>query len=501
MRLTPLLLLIPLVALAADYPQWGRDPSRNMIADEKDLPATCDPGKVNPDTGALDLSSAKNIKWAVKLGNQTYGNPTVAAGKVFVGTNNDSPRDKRFTAGDMALDYSILYCFNEADGKFLWQLAVPKLSGGKNVDWEGIGICSSPAVDVAEGRVYVVTNRCELVCLDINGMANGNDGPFKDEGKYSAINGKPIEPGPTDADIIWVYDMYNEHGVFPHYQSASSPLLAGDKVYACTSNSRDWAGHIPQPNAPALICVDKKTGALLGVEKSGISKNTFNSNWSSPAFGLMGDQAQVIFGGGDGWCYGFAANPVDGVLKELWQFDANPPERRMKNGKPIKYGQTEGPSEIVGTPVFHNGRVFVATGQNPENGDGPGALSCIDASNGAKVWVFDEISRSLSTPSISGDLLFVADFAGYLYCLDVNTGKQHWKHDTEGRIWGSTLLADGKVWIGTEQGEVLCFAATKEKKPLGKSTFEGQVLSTPIAANGVLYVCTEKFLYAISEKK
>ena len=76
-------------ALAADdWPMWGHDASRNMVSADKDLPVSIDPGKPKED-GTIDLSTvSKNVKWVSKLGTQTYGNPTVSSGKVFLGTNN-----------------------------------------------------------------------------------------------------------------------------------------------------------------------------------------------------------------------------------------------------------------------------------------------------------------------------------------------------------------------------------------------------------------------------
>src|SRR3954467_41475 len=83
------------VAIAADWPQRGRDPSRNMVADEKGLPATCEPGtvKTTERKSTIDLSGAKNIKWAAALGGTTNSSPVIAGGRIIVGTNNDAPRD------------------------------------------------------------------------------------------------------------------------------------------------------------------------------------------------------------------------------------------------------------------------------------------------------------------------------------------------------------------------------------------------------------------------
>jgi outer membrane protein assembly factor BamB len=179
----------------------------------------------------------------------------------------------------------------------------------------------------------------------------------------------------------------------------------------------------------------------------------------------------------------------------------------MHNGKRLKYGSNDGPSEIVATPVFHEGKVYVAIGQNPENGDGDGGLSCIDASKtgditqSGKVWQFEKIGRSTSSASVAGDLLFIPDFAGYLYCIDAKNGKLYWKHDCEAHIWGGALVADGKVYVATEAGALIVFAAEQTEKVLGTSNFDGSIFSTPVAADGVLYLATEKFLYAIAEKK
>jgi outer membrane protein assembly factor BamB len=315
--------------------------------------------------------------------------------------------------------------------------------------------------------------------------------------------------------VLWCYDMRDELGVFPRNMTSSSVLVVGGRLYVTTSNGVDWTGkHLPAPNAPALICLDKKSGKLLARERSGISARTWVCNWSSPAHGTAGGRAMVVFGAGDGFCYGFVPDPApkdpsDGVgtLRELWRFDCNPPARRIKDGHPIKYGLPNGPSEVIATPVFVGGRVYLAVGQEPEQGDGVGCLNCIDASKAGDisstglVWRYDKIGRSLSTAALAAGLLYVGEFSGIVHCFDAATGTHLWAHDTEGHIWGGALAADGKVYVGNENGVVSILAATREKRILGTIDLKDAIYSSPIAANGVLYIATQSNLYALRNGK
>src|SRR5215212_9149231 len=147
----------------ADQPQWGEAWSRNMVSSEKNLPDSFDP------------KTGKNIKWSIKLGTETYSTPMVAGGRVYIGTNNQETRDPKHSG-----DSGVLMCFDEKNGNLLWQLVVPKREEDPYLDWPKTGM-SSPA-SVEGDRVYVVNNRGEVLCLDARGLANGNDGPFTDEG-------------------------------------------------------------------------------------------------------------------------------------------------------------------------------------------------------------------------------------------------------------------------------------------------------------------------------
>lgn len=500
---------------AQDWAQWGGTPERNMYSPATGLPHVFTKGaaaeiKINPTTEAVERSNLQNVKWVAKIGSQSYGNVTVARGRVFIGTNNEPPRDPRHPG-----DRSILLCLDEATGELQWQQVISKLASGKVNDWESLGLLSSPTIE--GDRVYIVSSRCELLCLDINGMRNGNDGPFKEEAKYVVKDvildkGKPterpappIEPGPKDGDIIWRYDIMDELGVFPHNASDGAPLIVGDLIYINSANGQDWThSNIPSPNAPSLIAVNKRTGELAGEDDAKIGPRILHGLWSSPSAGVVNGRQLVFFGGGDGVCYAFDSKPakegdVD-YLKRVWWYDCNPSDR-----KKFQYPDARGPSEINATPVFWKNRVYTAVGQDPEHGEGVGILTCIDATKtgditgSGKLWSYDKIHRSLSTVSITPDgLLFVADFSGYLYCFDAENGALHWTHDLKAHIWGSTLVADGKVYIGTEDGDLAVFQATKEKRLLSTTNLGAPVYSTPVVANGVLYVASNTHLFAFA---
>ena len=226
---------------STDWPMWGGTPDRNMVSSMKGLPTN------------WDVKSKKNVKWVAQLGSQTYGNAVVSGGMVFVGTNNEGVRDPKITG-----DKGVLMAFRESDGEFMWQMVHDKLAAGRVNDWPYQGVASSPLVE--GDRVYYVSNRAELVCLDTQGFRDKeNDGPVTDE-KLT---------GETNADVVWRFDMIEEVGSLPHNLANSSPVSYGDLIFVSTSNGQDESHvNVPSPKAPAIIAVNKKTGKIAWEENS-----------------------------------------------------------------------------------------------------------------------------------------------------------------------------------------------------------------------------------------
>ena len=82
--------------------------------------------------------------------------------------------------------------------------------------------------------------------------------------------------------------MLEEVGSYPHNLSNSSPVMHGDLIYLSTSNGQDESHvHIPSPQAPSIIAVNKNTGKLVWEDNS-VQDRILHGQWSTPAVGTIG---------------------------------------------------------------------------------------------------------------------------------------------------------------------------------------------------------------------
>ena len=447
-----------------DWPMWGGTPDRNMVSSMKGLPLD------------WDVKTKKNVKWVADLGSQSYGNPVVAGGMVFVGTNNELVRDKA-----QGGDRGVLMAFRESDGQFMWQQTHVKLEAGRANDWPFQGVASSPLIE--GDHLYYVSNRGVVLKLDIQGFRdNENDGPVKDE-KLT---------GQSDADIVWQFDMLEEVGAYPHNLANSSPVAWGNLIFVSTSNGQDESHvNVPSPKAPSIIAINKETGKLVWEDNS-VEERILHGQWSTPSVATIGGVVQVISAQGDGWVRGYEA--LSG--KKLWEFDTNP--------KDSVWPRTR--NEIIATPVIVGDVVYLANGQDPEHGEGVGHMYAIDATKrgdittSGKLWQYSKIRRTIGTAAVADGLVYIADFSGFLHCLDAKTGTPYWVHDVFAAVWGSPFLVDGRVYLGDEDGDVVVLAHGKEKKVLAEMNMGSAVYGTIVPANGTIYLNNRSQLFALAIK-
>lgn len=487
----------PANGLEDSWPMAGGSPGRNAALSAASLKLGFDP------------EQGDGVLWTVPLGSQTYGNPVVAQGRVFIATNNSNGYRPGHPGAE---DRGVLLCFDAEDGAFRWQLTREKLPGGSAVDWPLTGICSTPCID--GDRLYVMTNRCELMCLDVEGFEDGeNDGPVVDE----------VDRDSQDADIVWTLDFVERFGVQPHNTATSNPLVYGDLVYTLTSNGVDESHErIPAPEAPSFVAVNKRSGEVVW-QVTDVSARVLHGQWASPALGVVQGQAQVYFPGGDGWLYAYDA--LTGEL--LWKCDLNP---KASVWNAMGRGDR---NTIVATPVFHQDSVLIAVGDDPEFGDGIGHLWRIDATkrgdvslelgeagkagepnpNSAVIWHYGGLDtdgsvtgeegaevfrRTISSVVVTEGLVLVPDFSGRLHAVDWDSGKRLWEVDLLSAIWASPVVIGQQILLADEDGELTVFPLQREApEPTSEILFGSAIYGAPAFVNGVLFVADREKLYAL----
>ena len=284
-----------------------------------------------------------------------------------------------------------------------------------------------------------------------------------------------------------------------------------------------------------------------------------HGQWANPTYAEIKGVPQVMYPGGDGWLRSF--KPDTGEM--LWSFDANPKGSKYELGgkstksdfigTPVIYdnkiyiGTGQDPEHFEG--IGHFWCIDVAGKKGDVSPD-----LVTDAKkdppdtkpnpNTAVAWHYGGeekhqfakrdyvFGRTMSTACIVDDVCYISELAGYLHCLDAKTGKKYWQFDLKSAIWGSAYYVDGKIFIGNEDGDLFVFK--HEKKPevmdevelaskeadekaankkvsevkkavdkrykIDKIAIDEIIRSTPVVANGVLYIMTETKLFAVGKK-
>jgi outer membrane protein assembly factor BamB len=336
--------------------------------------------------------------------------------------------------------------------------------------------------------LYYVTAECQLRCLDTQGLRNAEqDVRAREEALRDNVA----------ANVLWELDLCARLGVFPHETSNSEVLPAGDLLIVSTSNGQN-EGHtrVPSPLAPSLIAVDKRSGEVIW-SAVGAGEHVLHGQWSSPVAANVNGRLQVLFGGGDGWLRAYDA-PTG---RELWRFDGNPKDARW-----LPRPGVLSRNSIIASPVFADGRVFLAMGEDPLHGNGPSFIYAIspdgqgDITRSRVLWTSGEVGRVVGTPIVKSGLLYVGDLGGTLRCLDATTGAHLWEHKTNEAIWGCLFLAGDRLYVGNVAGEMNVLRAGRRKELMSQFEMDAPLYSRASLVGDTLYLATANRLYLIAAK-
>ncbi|ANM31292.1 hypothetical protein ABI59_19505 [Acidobacteria bacterium Mor1] len=461
-------------ALAGDWNQW-RGPQRNGVSPESGIPGSWTPGP----------GGNGNVVWRqatdVNRTSETSSGARDSGSVVVVGTRTAEPR-VFFMHSMTARQTSRMIALDDRNGGFLWDY-VTQVYGGN-----GFSICpnhqgaSTPYVDLAGRRIYYGTKEGRLQALDFDGN----------------LVWRRLTQGNTPGEDP------NAFGVTIHNCGNGSPLLRDGRLIFHLS------AHYGEPeNRPKVVALNPDTGGTLWTYAPTYRRGLLHGSWSIPVDGVSSDGVpRVYFQLADGAVRGIRAST--GVEDWYHEDDSGFDRTKSANSHPDGIG-----SEGVASPVYNpagpfevaGGAIYVSAGEDPSHPRntpvGTGRIWKLDARTGQEIWHYpssnNDLGNVIAAVAISGYRLYVGDTLGYLHCVDIRTGQRLWRQLLGGgEIWASATVADGKVYIGTQDGDFFILADSDTFTVLDEDNVGAAIASSVAVAGGAFYVKSDDYVWKVS---
>ena len=147
----------------------------------------------------------------------------------------------------------------------------------------------------------------------------------------------------------------------------------------------------------------------------------------------------------------------------------------------------------MASPIVADGLIFVSSRVRPLIVFRAGGTGDVTTSH--KVWSTDQ-GPDVPTPAIDGKYIFILNDRGIVWCRDAKTGAEIWGNQRvrPGTYSASPVVADGKVYVTSEDGVTTVFEAGPEFKVLAENDLADYTLSSPAVSDGQIFLRTTKYL-------
>jgi outer membrane protein assembly factor BamB len=357
------------------------------------------------------------------------------------------------TSGDVSLTQERLVAVDTTSGKVLWEHKASQFLSDvpqHRAAW------ASPAVDRATGNIFMFTVSAELFAISPQGK------------------------------VLWKRSLPEEYGaITTHGGRTTSPIVEGNMVILNTL-LQGW-GDLGRPGN-RYFAFDKTTGQTIWI--SAPQSRHYDTNYSSPIVEDVNGTRQLIVGGTDGVFHGIKVN----TGQPVWSIEVS---KRA----------------ILGSPLFRDNTVYIAHGEENIDTTEMGMIAAVDATGtgvltGAAIkWKTHNFLPTFASPVMDGERLYGMDNSAILGAFDLKTGKELWTKTLGTLQKGSPTLADGKLYIGTENGKFYIIrpsatgAEVLDEDVLGTPGNPEPILASPAVAHGRVYVTSMERVYAIGPKQ
>ncbi|MDQ3068316.1 MAG: PQQ-binding-like beta-propeller repeat protein [Acidobacteriota bacterium] len=359
------------------------------------------------------------------------------------------------TTGDFSTTQERLVAIDADSGKVAWERRFSQYLSDvpqNRAAW------APPAVDPETGTIYVFTVSAELIALA------------------------------PDGKVLWTRSLPEEYGaITTHGGRTVSPVVDGDKVIL-NALILAWGSDLGRPGN-RYFAFNKRTGETMWV--SSPQARHYDTNYSTPIVAEVNGMKQLIVGGTDGQFYGLKANTGE----KVWQTEVS---KRA----------------ILNSALYRDGVAYITHGEENIGTTEMGMVAAVDATKTGQLakdafkWVTHGFLPTFSSPVLDGDRLYSVDNGAIVAGFDVKTGQQLWQKSLGTLQKGSPVLADGKLYVGTENGKVYILrpSATgvdvldEDALPDGSQGGPEPIVASPIVAGGRVIITSMDAMYAIGPK-
>jgi len=362
-------------------------------------------------------------------------------------------------SGRGAEEQERVMCLDPDTGKVLWDYKFNVFQSdapAHRVGW------ASPALDTETGNVYAIGAGGFMVALT------------------------------KDGKRLWDRSIGEEFGAFTtHGGRMTSPVIDGNLVIVSLAVST-WGRDAGR--AQRIIALDKTSGEIVWISNPG--GRPYDTAYAAPSIWTINGMRELIMGLGDGGAYGL--KPATG--EKIWGMVV------AKRG--------------LNTGVVVNGStVIISHGDENLDSTEEGMVAAIDGSQKGDIkgykWAVKGFLGGFSSPIIDGDRVYQIENGSKMIAFDVVTGKQLWKQQLGTVQKAPPVLADGKLYVGTESGKFFIIRPHSDRAevlsevdmPISKyscCSSEGtpeQVLAGAAVSHGRVFFVSSDAVYAIGSKR
>jgi outer membrane protein assembly factor BamB len=354
--------------------------------------------------------------------------------------------------GDAANTQERLVAIDAESGKIVWEKRFSQYLSDvpqHRASW------ASPAVDPETGNIYVFTVAAQLICVT------------------------------RDGKILWDRSLPDEYGaVTTHGGRTTSPIVEGDKVIL---NALVLAWGDLNRTGNRYFAFDKKTGQTVWIASP--QARHYDTNYSTPIVATLDGAHALIVGGTDGVYHALKVNTGE----KIWSIEVS---KRA----------------ILNSALFKDNVAYITHGEENMDTTEMGMIAAVDATKtgtlGADAfkWRTRGFLPTFASPVMDNERLYTVDNSAIVGAFDLKTGAKLWEKSLGTLQKGSPVLADGKLYVGTENGKVYVLRPSAagvevlDEELLGTVQAPEPIVASPIVADGRVYVTSMEATYAIGKR-